>query len=149
MKTTAARPTPIDEYIAGFPRPVQTVLEQVRRTIRKALPDAQETISYNIPTYKVNGSSAIYFAGWKAHYSLYPANARLIAAFKKELADYEYNDKGTIRFPVDQPVPERLIAAIARFRAKEVVLATASSGKARSNRSRPASTRRPRSRQHA
>jgi uncharacterized protein YdhG (YjbR/CyaY superfamily) len=115
-----ARPQTIDEYIAGFPRPVQTVLKRVRRTIRNAVPDAQETISYNIPTYTLNGHALIHFAGWKAHYSLYPANARLIAAFRKELANYEYNDKGTIRFPLDQPIPDKLIAGIARFRAKEV-----------------------------
>jgi uncharacterized protein YdhG (YjbR/CyaY superfamily) len=62
----------------------------------------------------------IYFAGWKQHYSLYPANRRLVAAFKKELAPYEVNDKGTIRFPLDEPVPVKLIEAIAKFRAKEV-----------------------------
>ena len=120
MKSGDARPQTIDEYIAGFPRPVQTVLKRVRRTIRSAVPDAQETISYNIPTYKLNGRALIHFAGWKAHYSLYPANARLIAAFRKELANYEYNDKGTIRFPLDQPIPDKLIAGIVRFRAKEL-----------------------------
>jgi uncharacterized protein YdhG (YjbR/CyaY superfamily) len=120
MKSGDARPQTIDEYIAGFPRPVQTVLKRVRRTIRSAVPDAQETISYNIPTYKLNGHAVIHFAGWKAHYSLYPANARLIAAFKKDLAKYEYNDKGTIRFPLDQPIPDKLIAGIVKFRAKEL-----------------------------
>jgi uncharacterized protein YdhG (YjbR/CyaY superfamily) len=120
MKTNEARPTTIDEYLAGFPRPVQKVLKQVRRTIRKAVPEAQESISYNMPAYKLNGRGMIAFAGWKAHYSLYPANARLIAAFKKELDLYEYNDKGTIRFPLSEPVPEALIAGIAKFRAKEV-----------------------------
>ena len=120
MKSGNARPQTIEEYIAGFPRPVQTVLKRVRRTIRSAAPDAEETISYNIPTYKLNGRALIYFAGWKAHYSLYPANARLIAAFKKDLAKYEYNDKGTIRFPLDQPIPDKLIARIVRFRAKEL-----------------------------
>ena len=120
MKATAAKPTTIDEYIASFPRRVQSVLKHVRRTIRSAVPDAQETISYNIPTYKLNGHAVIYFAGWKAHYSLYPANARLIAAFKKDLAKYEYNDKGTVRFPLDQPIPAKLIAGIVRFRAKEL-----------------------------
>jgi uncharacterized protein YdhG (YjbR/CyaY superfamily) len=120
MKAKKARHGTIDEYLAGFPRPARNVLQQVRRTIRKAVPDAQETISYNIPAYKLNGHALIYFAGWKAHYSLYPANARLIAAFKKDLAKYEYNDKGTIRFPLDQPIPEKLIAGIAKFREKEL-----------------------------
>jgi uncharacterized protein YdhG (YjbR/CyaY superfamily) len=62
----------------------------------------------------------IYFAGWKRHYSLYPATRRLVAAFKDELAPYEVNDKGTIRFPLSEPVPVKLIEAIATFRAKEV-----------------------------
>lgn len=120
MKTSEAAPRSIDEYIAGFPKSVRTVLKKVRTTIRKAVPGAQETISYNIPTYKLHGRGVIYFAGWKEHYSLYPSNARLIAAFRKELRGYEFNDKGTIRFPLDEPVPEKLIAGIAKFRANEV-----------------------------
>ena len=120
MKTKGAAPASIDEYIAGFPRPVQAVLRRVRTTIRKALPGAQETISYSMPTFKLNGRSVIYFAGWKEHYSVYPSNPRLIAAFKKELANYEFNDKGTIRFPLSEPVPEKLLTGIAKFRAKEI-----------------------------
>ena len=65
----------------------------------------------------------IYFAGWKEHYSIYPANVRLVAAFKKQLAPYQVNDKGTIRFPLSEPVPVKLIGALARFRAKEVAAA--------------------------
>ena len=121
MKTNQSAPKNIDEYIAGFPRSVQTVLKKVRSTIRKAVPGALETISYNMPTYKLNGRGVIHFAGWKEHYSLYPSNARLIAAFRKELGAYEFNDKGTIRFPLSEAVPEKLIAGIARFRAKEVL----------------------------
>ena len=63
----------------------------------------------------------IYFAGWKAHYSLYPANERFVAAFRKQLAPYEVNDKGTIRFPLSEPVPVKLIERLAKFRAKQVV----------------------------
>ncbi len=74
-----------------------------------------------MPTYKLNGRGVIHFAGWKEHYSLYPSNARLIAAFRKELGAYEFNDKGTIRFPLSEAVPEKLIAGIAQFRAKEVL----------------------------
>jgi len=114
------RPRNVSEYIAGFPRGVQTLLQRVRSTIRKAIPAAEEAISYGIPTYKLNGRHALYFAGWKEHYSLYPANARLVAAFKDELAPYEVNNKGTIRFPLAEPVPVRLIAGIAKFRAREV-----------------------------
>ena len=112
-------PTSISEYIAGFPPAVRRVLERVRTVIRKAVPKAEEAISYKIPTFKVDGQYVIYFAGWKEHYSIYPANRRLVAAFKKELEPYEVNNKGTIRFPLDKPVPVHLISAIAKFRAKE------------------------------
>jgi len=110
----------VDEYIASQPEAVQDVLKRVRSAIRKAVPTAEEVISYKIPTYKLPGGPVIYFAGWKQHYSLYPANARLIAAFKDELAPYEFNNKGTIRFPLSEPVPVKLIERIAKFRAKEV-----------------------------
>ena len=110
----------VDEYIAAQPQDAQRVLKRVRAVIRKALPSADEMISYAIPTYKLNGRPVIYFAGFKQHYSVYPADARLVAAFSRELQPYEYNNKGTIRFPLTEPVPERLIAGIARFRAKDV-----------------------------
>jgi uncharacterized protein YdhG (YjbR/CyaY superfamily) len=110
----------VDAYIASKPDGVQDVLQRVRGAIRKALPAAEEVISYQIPAYKVNGRTVIYFAGWKEHYSIYPATATLVAAFKKQLAPYEVNNKGTIRFPLGGRVPVMLIAGIARFRAKEV-----------------------------
>ncbi len=113
--------TSVDEYIALQPKAAQRVLTRVRTAIRKAVPGAEEVISYQIPTFKLNGRAVIYFAGWKAHYSLYPANDRLVAAFKKQLAPYEVNNKGTIRFPLSEPVPVKLIERIAKFRAKEVV----------------------------
>jgi uncharacterized protein YdhG (YjbR/CyaY superfamily) len=91
----------------------------VRRTIRKALPGAEEPISCRIPTFKLNGRYVLCFAGWKEHYSLYPSTDRLIAALQDDLAPYEVNDKGTIRFPHSRPVPVKLIADIAKFRPKE------------------------------
>jgi uncharacterized protein YdhG (YjbR/CyaY superfamily) len=94
----------VDEYIATRPEDVQAILQRVRRTIRKAVPGAEEVISYQIPTYKLHGGYVVYFAGWKQHYSLYPATDQLVAAFKDDLAPYEVN-KGTIRFPLSQPVP--------------------------------------------
>jgi uncharacterized protein YdhG (YjbR/CyaY superfamily) len=112
--------TSVTEYIAAHPPAVQDTLNRVRSAIRKAVPRADESISYQIPAYKLNGRPVIYFAGWKRHYSLYPATKRLVAAFKDELAPYEVNDKGTIRFPHSEPVPVKLIEAIAKFRAKEV-----------------------------
>jgi uncharacterized protein YdhG (YjbR/CyaY superfamily) len=110
----------VDDYIASQPEAVRGILERVRRAIRKAVPQAEEAISYKIPTYKLRGSPVLYFAGWKKHYSLYPATARVVAAFKDELAPYDVN-KGTIRFPLSKPVPGKLIGLIAKFRAKEVV----------------------------
>jgi uncharacterized protein YdhG (YjbR/CyaY superfamily) len=90
----------------------------VRGAIRKAVPRAQEAISYQIPAYNLDGGTVIYFAGWKEHFSLYPASDRLVKAFKNELAPYKIS-KGTIRFPLGEPVPTKLIADIAMFRAKE------------------------------
>jgi len=95
------------------------VLKRVRSIIRKALPKAEEVISYQIPAYKLNGGTVIYFAGWKQHYSLYPATGRLVAVFRDDLAPYEVS-KGTIRFPLAEPIPTKLIGSIAKFRAKEV-----------------------------
>jgi uncharacterized protein YdhG (YjbR/CyaY superfamily) len=109
----------VDEYIASQPEAVQSVLERVRRTIRKAVPGAEEMISYKIPAYKLRGGPVLYFAGWKKHYSLYPATDRVVAAFKDDLAPYEVS-KGTIRFPLSEPVPVKLIERIAKFRATEV-----------------------------
>jgi len=108
----------IDEYIATFPPDVQATHQRVRTTIRKAVPKAEEAISYQIPTFKLHGSYVVYFAGWKQHYSLYPASSHLVAAFKDELAPYEVN-KGTIRFPFSKTAPVKLIGGIARFLAKE------------------------------
>ena len=119
MKTKTAPPKTVSEYVAAFPPGARDVLKTVRTTIRKALPDAEEAISYGMPTFRRHGSSIIYFAGWKKHFSLYPSTARLAAAFKEQLAPYEVSGKGTIRFPLSEPVPVKLIAALAKFRAKE------------------------------
>ena len=111
--------TSVDQYIAAQPEEAQAVLQRVRGIIRKAVPGAEEVISYQIPAYRLNGGRVIWFAGWKKHFSLYPATRRLVAEFKKELASYEVG-KGTIRFPLSQPVPVKLIERIAKFRAREV-----------------------------
>ena len=109
----------VEEYISAQAEAVRPVLERVRGAIHKALPGAEESISYQIPTYKLNGDRVLYFAGWKRHYSLYPASAELVAAFQEELAPYTV-EKSTIRFPLSHPVPAGLIERIAKFRAKEV-----------------------------
>jgi uncharacterized protein YdhG (YjbR/CyaY superfamily) len=108
----------VDEYLAKQPDDVRATLQQVRSILRKAVPDADEVISYQIPAYKWRGVPVIYFAGWKQHYSLYPATAPVLAALKSDLADYTVT-KGTIRFPLSEPVPVRLIERIAKLRAKE------------------------------
>ena len=118
--------TSVDEYIASQPVPAQATLERVRGAIRKALPKAQEVISYQIPAYKTDGGAVIYFAGWKQHYSLYPATRQVVATLKDELAPYEVNNKGTIRFPLSERVPVKLIERIAKLRAKEVAERAAS-----------------------
>jgi len=109
----------VDEYIAAQPDASRSILGQVRNAIRQAVPDAEEGISYKIPAYKLQGEPVIYFAGWKQHFSLYPVSASLLAALKIDNTSYVVN-KGTVRFPLSQPVPARLIGRIAKFRAKEV-----------------------------
>ena len=113
----------VDEYIATFPEDVQAILQRVRRTIRKAVPGADEVISYQIPAYKLRGARVIYFAGWKEHFSLYPATDLLVKAFKDEIAPYKVS-KGTIRFPLGKPVPVKLIERLTKFRAKEATEST-------------------------
>jgi uncharacterized protein YdhG (YjbR/CyaY superfamily) len=110
----------VDEYISVQPEAARKILRSVRRIIRTALPGAEEVISYQIPAYKLGKARVLYFAGWKEHFSLYPATAGLVAAFKGDLAPYKVS-KGTIRFPLSQAVPVRLIERIAKFRAKEAV----------------------------
>jgi uncharacterized protein YdhG (YjbR/CyaY superfamily) len=113
MKSVAAGN--IDEYIAGFPAPIQQLLEEMRATIRKAAPAAQEVIKYAIPTFTLNGN-LVHFAAFKNHIGFYPAPGG-IEAFKKELSAYE-GSKGTIRFPFDKPLPLALISKIVKYRVK-------------------------------
>jgi len=122
-REVAAMPQPVfervDEYIDAQPPAMQRILTQVRDAIRKAVPDAEETIAYNMPTYKLRGKRLLHFAAWKAHYSVYPANERLMAAFKNELQPYKV-EQGTLRFELTDPVPVDLIERIATFRAGEI-----------------------------
>jgi len=106
----------IDEYIAGFPKDVQALLEQIRTTVRKAAPDAVEAISYGMPAFKLNGN-LVYFAGFKNHIGFYPVPSG-IEAFKKELSVYEQG-KGSVRFPLNKPMPLDLITKIVKFRVEE------------------------------
>jgi uncharacterized protein YdhG (YjbR/CyaY superfamily) len=110
--------TDVEAYLADQPAAARKALTTVRRAIRRALPAAAEVISYQIPTYKIDGRPVIYFAGWKEHLSLYPVSAALVAAFASELEDYEFS-KGTLRIPLTARIPASLIQRIAGFRAKE------------------------------
>ena len=114
MKQTPAKN--IDEYISAFPDNVQKRLQDIRTTIQKAAPDAEETINYAIPTFTLNGN-LVHFAGFKNHIGFYPAPSG-IEAFKKELSVYE-GAKGSVQFPLDKPLPLGLVTKIVKFRVKE------------------------------
>ncbi len=116
MKTDQTIPKTMDEYIAGYPPDVQVILEKVRRTIRKAAPDAQEAIKYLIPTFTLQGN-LLSFAAYKKHIGVYPAPAG-DERFRSELSAYMAG-KSTVRFPLDKPIPFDLISAIVKFRVKE------------------------------
>jgi uncharacterized protein YdhG (YjbR/CyaY superfamily) len=117
------KPETVDAYIASQPEPGRAVLERVRRILRKALPGAEEVVSYGIGAFKLHGRIVLYFAGFKEHFSIYPANDRLVAAIP-DLAPHKVS-KGTLRFPLAERVPEKLITAAAKFRAAEVAAAHA------------------------
>ena len=106
----------IDEYIAGSPGEIQKKLQELRSAIRKAAPQAEETINYAIPTFTLNGN-LVHFAGFKNHIGFYPAPSG-IEAFKKELSVYE-GAKGSVQFPLDKPLPLALVTKIVKFRVKE------------------------------
>jgi uncharacterized protein YdhG (YjbR/CyaY superfamily) len=104
----------IDEYIASFPEETQKILEELRSAIRAAVPDAKEKISYQIPTFELNGRNLVHFAAWKKHIGIYPIPSGS-ETFEKELSQYA-DGKGTLRFPLDKPLPLKLIHEIVKFR---------------------------------
>ena len=106
----------IDEFIAGYPENIQKILKKIRATIRKAAPKAEETINYGIPTFTLNGN-LVHFSAFKKHIGFYPAPSG-IENFKTELSAYE-SAKGSVKFPLDQPIPFDLITKIVKFRVKE------------------------------
>ena len=116
MNATKKKFKTIDEYIETFPEDVQSILEKMRQTIREAVPEAEEAISYQIPTFKLNGN-LVHFAAFKNHIGFYPTSSG-IAAFKKELSPYA-RSKGTVQFPIEKPVPHELVKKIVVFRRKE------------------------------
>jgi uncharacterized protein YdhG (YjbR/CyaY superfamily) len=116
MQSDQSAPQTIDEYIAAFPDDVQQILQQIRQTIRAAAPDAQETISYQMPTFKLHGN-LVHFAAFKKHIGFYPDPSGIVA-FKDELAPYA-SSKGAVQFPLDRPMPYDLIRRIVTFRVAE------------------------------
>ncbi len=116
----SAKPKDIDEYIAGFPDEIRGLLEKIRSTVRRTVPEAEESISYGIPAFNLNGKYLIYFAAHKKHIGFYP-----VPAGEKELdnefASYKTSGKGTIQFPYDKPIPLDLIKKIVLFRERELI----------------------------
>lgn len=116
MKLARSTPATIDEYITGFPVDAQAMLEKLRQTIRKAAPDATEKISYRIPTFYLNGN-LVHFAAFKHHIGFYPTSSG-VSAFQDELSKYR-TSKGAIQFPLDEPLPLKLVKKIVGFRVTE------------------------------
>lgn len=106
----------MDEYISTFPEDVQRILKELRQTIKKAAPDAEETINYQMPTFTLNGN-LVHFAAFENHIGFYPTPSG-IEAFKKELSGYK-GAKGSVQFPIDEPLPLPLIRRIVEYRVKE------------------------------
>ncbi|MCF0051525.1 DUF1801 domain-containing protein [Dyadobacter chenwenxiniae] len=114
----STKPKTIDEYISNFPPEVRQALQEIRETVRKVAPDAEETISYDMPTFNLNGSYLIYFAAWKKHIALYPVSATLAASLKDDLSGYK-GTKGSVHFPLDKRMPLELIEKIVTWRLEE------------------------------
>lgn len=117
MKGNKVRFSSVDEYISTFPEETQKRLEELRRTIKAAAPEAGEKISYGIPTFTLNNTYLIYFAGWKNHISIYPIPTGS-EAFNKQVSKY-VEGKGTLKFPLDKPLPLKLITKIVKLKVAE------------------------------
>ena len=111
----------IDEYIAAFPEPVRAILEEMRRIIHEAAPDAVEAIAYQIPTFGLKGKNLVHFAAFRNHIGFYPTSSG-IEAFQAELSPYK-TSKGTVQFPLGEPIPHDLVRRIVAFRVDEVCAA--------------------------
>ena len=116
MKNHRLRPGNIDEYIASFSPEIQSILEKIRSTIREAAPEAEEKISYQMPTFALMGN-LVHFAAFKKHIGLYPP-VKGDEKLKAEIAPYK-GEKGNLKFPLDEPIPYALISRIVKFRVKE------------------------------
>jgi len=118
MDSKTPKPQTIDAYIADFPEAVQALLEQMRKTITKAAPKAEEAMAYGIPTFKLNGN-LVHFGGFKHHIGFYPAPTGL-KEFEQELSVYK-GAKGSVQFPIDQPLPLELVTRIVQYRVQQAM----------------------------
>ena len=116
MKKAEKQIETIDDYIASFPKHIQEILEEIRQAIKETAPDAEETISYQMPAFRLKGI-LVYFAAFKNHIGFYPTSSG-VAAFKDEISQYAIS-KGTIKFPLGQPIPINLIKTIVKYRVEE------------------------------
>jgi uncharacterized protein YdhG (YjbR/CyaY superfamily) len=131
MRTKQTPPKNTDDYIASFPEDRQKILQQIRQTIRKAAPQAEELINYGVPTFTLHGN-LVHFAAFKNHIGFYPTPSG-IEKFKEELSAYE-GAKGSVQFPLDKPMPLGLISKIVKFRVKENLERAAAKGKKKRER---------------
>ena len=131
MKAKPKTVETIDDYISEFPKDVQAILKRIRTTIRKAAPEAQEAIKYQIPTYVQNGN-LVHFGAYKTHIGFYPTS-KAIVKFKTELSPYA-GAKGTVRFPLDKPIPYDLIGRIAKSRVQDNLTKAKAKGKKKAAR---------------
>ena len=122
MSAIQTSPSTIDEYIAGFPDHVQVILQKIRATIREAAPEAEETISYKMPTFNLKGRYLIYFSAYRKHIGMYPVPTGN-AKFLEEIAPYQAG-KGTLQFLLDKPIPYKLITKVVKLRIKENLAST-------------------------
>ncbi len=118
MKAEQTTPDTIDEYIAGFPADVQAILEQIRQIISEVAPGAEEAIRYRIPTFRLGGRNLVHFAAFENHIGFYPTPSG-IEAFKEQLAGY-HSAKGSVQFPLAEPIPYDLIREIVTYRVQEL-----------------------------
>ncbi len=116
MRTPKKEFTAIDEYITTFPKNVQTILEELRQAVKETAPEAEEAISYQMPAFKLNGN-LVYFAAFKDHIGFFPTSS-VMEVFEEEVKAYK-TGKGTLRFPMDRPMPLDLVKKIVKYRVKE------------------------------
>ena len=122
MSAKSSTPNDIDSFLADVPEPARTTLEKVRKAIRSAAPDAEETISYKIPTFKLRGKALIYFAAFKDHCSIFPMPDSIWTELrdKLEAVGAYKTGKGTLQFPIDKPLPAPLVKKIVKLRVEEM-----------------------------